>query len=119
MQGFSARQSGKRPAQTVSNGCEYGFLDRIEQKFHVKIPAEVREHYLAYNGGYPEKPVFAGGDGEEYSVDWFIPVWDGKERPMEKTLGFLRADDGVIPDWLLPFAEEGGGNLCGRLHGQA
>ena len=24
-------------------------LDRIEQKFHVKIPADVREHCLAYN----------------------------------------------------------------------
>ena len=33
-------------------------LDRIEQKFHVKIPEEVREHYLMYNGGYPKKPVF-------------------------------------------------------------
>ena len=35
-------------------------LDRIEQKFHVKIPAEVREHYRMYNGGYPKKPVFRG-----------------------------------------------------------
>ena len=26
-------------------------LDRIEQKFHIKIPKEMREHYLAYNGG--------------------------------------------------------------------
>ncbi len=38
-------------------------LDRIEQKFHVKIPAEVREHCLAYNGGYPEKPVFTDKNG--------------------------------------------------------
>lgn len=32
-------------------------LDRIEQKFHAKIPKEIREHWLAYNGGYPEKPI--------------------------------------------------------------
>ena len=30
---------------------------------------------------------------------------------MEKTLELLRADDDVIPDWLIPFAEEDGGNL--------
>ena len=86
-------------------------LDRIEQKFHVKIPAEVREHCLAYNGGYPEKPVFTDKNGDEYSVDLFIPVRDGRKRPMEETLRLLRADDGVIPDWLIPFAEEDGGNL--------
>ena len=86
-------------------------LDRIEQKFHVKIPAEVREHCLAYNGGYPEKPVFTDKNGDEYSVDLFIPVRDGRKRPMEETLRLLRADDGFIPDWLIPFAEEDGGNL--------
>ena len=86
-------------------------LDRIEQKFHVKIPADVREHCLAYNGGYPQKPVFTDKNGDEYIVDMFIPVRDRKKRPMEKTLELLRADDDVIPDWLIPFAEEDGGNL--------
>lgn len=86
-------------------------LDRIEQKFHAKIPKEIREHCLAYNGGYPPKPIFTDKNGVEYSVDLFIPVWDGKKRSMEKTLELLRADDNVIPDWLIPFAEEGGGNL--------
>ena len=56
-------------------------LDRIEQKFHVKIPGEMREHYLAYNGGRPERTVFTDKNGDEYFVD------------------------------LIPFAEEGGGNL--------
>lgn len=86
-------------------------LDRIEQKFHVKIPKEIREHCLAYNGGYPENPIFTDKNGNEYSVDLFIPIQDGKKRPMEKTLELLRADDDVIPDWLIPFAEEDGGNL--------
>ena len=44
-------------------------------------------------------------------MDLFIPVRDGRKRPMEETLRLLRADDGVIPDWLIPFAEEDGGNL--------
>ena len=56
-------------------------------------------------------PIFTDENGNEYSVDLFIPVRDGKKRPMEKTLELLRADDGVIPEWLIPFAEEDGGNL--------
>ena len=55
-------------------------IDHIEQKFHVKIPAEVREHYLMYNGGYPEKPVFMDKNGEEYIIGWFIPIRRGKGR---------------------------------------
>ena len=86
-------------------------LDRIEQKFHIKIPKEMREHYLAYNGGYPERPVFTDKNGDGYVVDLFIPVRDGRKRPLEKTLSLLRGDNGVIPDWLIPFAEEDGGNL--------
>lgn len=46
-----------------------------------------------YNGGYPKKPVFTDKNGEEYIVDWFIPVRRGKGRSIEKTLGLLREDD--------------------------
>ena len=99
------------PILDASGKAKKEDLDRIEQKFHVKIPADVREHCLAYNGGYPEKPIFTDKNGNEYSVDLFIPVRDGKKRSMEKTLELLRADDGVIPEWLIPFAEEDGGNL--------
>ena len=81
-------------------------LDRIEQKFHVKIPGEMREHYLAYNGGRPERTVFTDKNGDEYFVDLLIPVRERFKRPIEKTLELLRADDSVLPDWLIPFAEE-------------
>jgi len=32
LQDFSTRQAGKRPAQTVSNGCEYGFFVKRRAK---------------------------------------------------------------------------------------
>ena len=69
-------------------------LDRIEQKFHVKIPGEMREHYLAYNGGRPERTVFTDKNGDEYFVDLFIPVRERFKRPIEKPLELLRADGG-------------------------
>lgn len=86
-------------------------LERIEQKFKVKIPAAVKEHYLAYNGGYPEKPVFTDKSGNIYIVGWFIPVCGGTKRSVESTLRLLREDEAIIPDWLIPFADEDGGNL--------
>lgn len=85
-------------------------LERIEQKFQVKIPAAVREHYLAYNGGYPEKPVFTDKSGNAYIVGWFIPVCGEKKLSVEKMLRLLREDE-AIPNWLIPFADDAGGNL--------
>lgn len=85
-------------------------LERIEQKFQVKIPATVREHYLAYNGGYSEKPVFTDKSGNAYIVGWFIPICGEKNRSVENTMRLLREDE-AIPDWLIPFADEDGGNL--------
>ena len=85
-------------------------LECIEQKFQVKIPAAVREHYLAYNGGYPEKPVFTDKSGDAYIVNWFIPVCSEKKRSVENMLRLLREDE-AIPNWLIPFADEDGGTL--------
>ena len=42
--------------------------------------AAVREHYLTYNGGYPENPVFTGKTGNTYNDGWFIPISGRKER---------------------------------------
>ena len=75
-----------KPVLYAQGNAKKEDLDHIEQKFHVKIPKEIQEHCLAYNGGYPPKPVFTDKNGNEYSVDLFIPVRDGKKQPMEKTL---------------------------------
>lgn len=85
-------------------------LSRIEQKFRMKIPAAVREHYLNYDGGYPESSIFTDKNGNTYNVGWFIPISSGKKWSVEETLALLREDE-AIPDWLIPFADEDGGNL--------
>ena len=82
----------------------------IEQKFHMKIPAAVRDHYLTYNGGYPKNSVFTDKTGNTYNVGWFIPISGRKGRSVGKILTLLREDD-AIPEWLIPFADEAGGNL--------
>ena len=53
------------PILDASGKAKQEDLGRIEQKFHVKNPAEMREHYLDYNGGRPERTVFAGKNGDD------------------------------------------------------
>ena len=91
-------------------GIEEKDLNNLEKRLHVKMPKAVREHFLTYNGGYPEKPVFVCEDGDMYVVDYFIPIKEEKGQNVEKILKLLR-DDKAIPDWLIPFADEEGGNL--------
>ena len=62
------------------------------------------------HGIYPGKTVVTDKNGESYVVNSFISVRRGKELSVEKTLWLLREDE-AIPDWLIPFADEDGGNL--------
>ncbi|MEB3750761.1 SMI1/KNR4 family protein [Geobacillus sp. FSL W8-0032] len=84
-------------------------IQEIELKYHFTFPEEFKEHYLSYNGGEPEKYVFVDEDGDEYIIQQFIPI-KGGNRDFDTTLRDLRRD-GIIPDWLIPFAEEPSGDL--------
>lgn len=83
----------------------------IENKYKFSMPEDIKKHYLKYNGGYPEKSMYTADDGEEFIVEWFIPVKreDGR-NDLDSVLGILR-EDNTIPNWLIPFADEAGGDL--------
>lgn len=83
----------------------------IENKYKFIMPEDIRKHYLKYNGGYPEKSMYTSNNGDEFIIDWFIPVKreDGK-NDLDSVLRILRLDN-TIPDWLIPFADEAGGDL--------
>ncbi|WJE51147.1 SMI1/KNR4 family protein [Bacillus cereus] len=86
---------------------------KIEQDFSFKFPQEIREHYLLYNGGSPEKCVFIDEDDYEYVVHYFIPINHKNARgggDLESTLNVVRVEK-IIPDWLIPFANDPGGDL--------
>ncbi len=59
---------------------------------------------------FREKPIFTDKSGNAYIVNWFIPVCSEKKRSVENMLRLLREDE-AIPNWLIPFADEDGGNL--------
>jgi hypothetical protein len=85
-------------------------LYKLQMKYNFKFPSFIREHYLLYNGGYPEKSLFVGGDNQEYVVDYFIPIKNDHGRNLFEVL-YLLIDEKIIPNWLIPFADEPGGNL--------
>ncbi|MCY6354522.1 SMI1/KNR4 family protein [Clostridium sp. ZS2-4] len=83
----------------------------VENKYKFFMPKDIRKHYLQYNGGYPEKSMYTTDNGDEFVVTWFIPIKsDKKSSELYAVLGVLR-EEKVIPDWLIPFADEAGGDF--------
>lgn len=83
----------------------------FEKKHNIIMPEEVKKHYLMYNGGYPEKSVFVLEDDErKYIVNYFFSIECGEGLALEKFLPLLD-DENIFPKWLVPFADDEGGNL--------
>ncbi|MCX7746060.1 MAG: SMI1/KNR4 family protein [Clostridia bacterium] len=88
-------------------------LLEIEKKYGFTFPQDIRDHYLTYNGGEPEMYVFID-EGYKYIIQRFIPIKHRKTMDseiLEDILDMLRTADKILPDWLIPFADDPGGNL--------
>lgn len=81
----------------------------FEKEYNFTMPYEVKEHYLSYNGGYPEKAIYVMG-GREYVVNYFFSICCGEGLALEKTMKLLD-DERIFPKWLIPFANDEGGNF--------
>ena len=42
----------------VKRALTDGDLKQFETEYNIAMPLKIREHYLKYNGGYPERNVF-------------------------------------------------------------
>lgn len=83
----------------------------IENKYKFSMPEDIKKHYLKYNGGHLQKSMYTTGNGDEFVVSWFIPIkGDRKSLDLDAVLTDLRGDR-IIPDWLIPFADEAGGDF--------
>ena len=86
-------------------------LKQFESKFNVVMPEKIKKHYLKFNGGYPERSIFhLGGRDREYAVNYFFSIGCEGGKTIEKTLSIIR-DDSVFPSWLVPLADETGGDI--------
>uniref|UniRef100_UPI0013DA4632 SMI1/KNR4 family protein n=1 Tax=Serratia marcescens TaxID=615 RepID=UPI0013DA4632 len=45
-------------------------IRRVERKLGIRLPQDLKEHYLRFNGGTP-RPDFFVKDGEAYDVEQF------------------------------------------------
>ena len=85
-------------------------LKQFEQTYDILIPQSIKNHYLKYNGGYPERNVFVSeGNEREYVVNYFYSIGCGDDMALEKTLPLLGKD--IFPDWLVPLADDIGGDI--------
>lgn len=100
----------------VEESATLNDIRMIENKFGFTMPKDFVNHYLKYNGGYPEKNVFVDDKNNRYAVDYFIPIKSSNGLDLKETLRLLN-DENIKPNWLIPFADEEGGNLfCYSLH---
>lgn len=95
----------------TKNDIDNSHLDRLESLTGYKLPADFRQHYLLFNGGEPEYYLFLY-QGDPLVVQEFFPVMFGEARStVEGHYKTLVLDDGVIPNYLLPFGRDPGGDF--------
>jgi len=85
----------------------------LEKAYDFIFPNDIRDHYLTYNGGEPQKYIFRDEDGDEYVVQNLIPIKYTNQHgtgDLDFSLKNLRMDE-ILPTWLIPFAKDPSGNL--------
>lgn len=96
--------SGSNPAITAAD------VDHLESVIGKKLPAPFRNHYLKYNGGTPERTYWQADDFEEpVEVSVFKPIVGGESTVLSTYQLMLKKK--VLPEHLLPFANDWGGNF--------
>lgn len=93
------------------------YLDAIEANLGRKLPQSFRNHYLKYNGGNPTNQLVpCNSQYDSIEVTGFYPMKFNTSAYFDiNSLFFehyewMRSKD-VIPDFLLPFAHDPGGNF--------
>ena len=81
----------------VKRALTDGALKQFETEYNIAMPLKIREHYLKYNGGYPERNVFYSVEDErQYIVNYFFSIGCGEGMTIEKTLPLLRESHSQI-----------------------
>lgn len=83
-------------------------IDELERRYGFTFPAEVREHYLRYNGGVPARYLY-NKNGRIFVINEFLPIAYGTHL-LEDSFKSLKVDQVLLPSHLVPFAVDPGGN---------
>jgi len=82
-------------------------IEEVEKSLETILPSALREHYLRHNGGCPKKYLYRK-DGRVFVVQGFLPMKYGP--PGTRFEDKYRNLKEVIPDCLIPFAIDPGGD---------
>jgi cell wall assembly regulator SMI1 len=86
-------------------------IEHVERRLGVRLPQDLREHYLLHNGGTP-RPEFFVKDGEAYDVVGFYPMnTRGKRSNFEETYVMMVDQTPEFPRGFIPFADSTGGDM--------
>lgn len=86
-------------------------IERVERRLGVRLPQDLREHYLLHKGGTP-RPRFFVKDGEAYDVECFYPMNTAAKEPSFEETYVMMVDQ--TPEFLrgyIPFASSSGGDM--------
>lgn len=85
-------------------------IKRVEHFLGIRLPQDLKEHYLLYNGGTP-CPEFFIKDGEAYDVKKFLPMnTRGEGLTFERSYVVLVDQTPEFPRGYIPFACDSAGD---------
>lgn len=86
-------------------------IKRVENQLGVRLPQDLREHYLLHNGGTP-RPQFFPKDGDAYDVRCFHSMNTGaRGSSFERTYVMMVDQTPEFPRGYIPFAHDSGGDM--------
>lgn len=93
--------------KNMTSPIEVSDIMEIEKRFDITFPHILKEFYLLYNGCETYLCSFCV-DGREYEVLHFLSIRTGKESMEEQKEDEIL--DGIVPNSLIPFAYDRGGD---------
>jgi hypothetical protein len=96
----------QRTKQSLSATELNGVLDELG----IDVPDDLKKHYLASNGGIPKRNLFQQGRSI-HILQEFLPVkYASRGFRFEDTVRNLKLERNVLPEHLIPFAVDPGGD---------
>jgi cell wall assembly regulator SMI1 len=87
-------------------------IKRVENRLGIRLPQDLKEHYLRHNGGTPH-PQFFPKDGDAYEVKKFLPmnIEDPIGTTFEDTYVMMVDQTPDFPRGVIPFADDPSGDM--------
>jgi len=88
------------------------YIKSLEKEWGITIPVELLDFFIKINGGAPELNTYKNENNETYILHEFLYVGSReKEGSFEDVVKYLIIEMEVMPKYLIPFANDEGGDF--------